>query len=232
MDAGSLQQHAGAGGTTAAAKLVKVERSADAMGTTYTIDAYGENQGKILAAMEQAFDEVRRLDQMISNYIPDSELSRVNDQAADHPVQVSREFFSLISSCIDYSRRSEGSFDITVGPLMKVWGFYKGSGHLPHRAEIRAALDQVGYQNIELDPSNLTLKLTRHGVNLDPGGVGKGLGVDRMVEILRTTESRPRSFPAVAAASTESVHRLQITEVGTCAFAIRKTRTRPLLRCI
>ncbi len=185
MDAGSLQQHAGAGGTTAAAKLVKVERSADAMGTTYTIDAYGENQGKILAAMEQAFDEVRRLDQMISNYIPDSELSRVNDQAADHPVQVSREFFSLISSCIDYSRRSEGSFDITVGPLMKVWGFYKGSGHLPHRAEIRAALDQVGYQNIELDPSNLTLKLTRHGVNLDPGGVGKGLGVDRMVEILR-----------------------------------------------
>ena len=185
VDAGSQQAHADRGVGTGTAKLVKVERMTDAMGTTYTIDAYGENEGKILAAMEQAFDEVRRLDQMISNYIPDSELSRVNDQAADHPVQVSQEFFNLISSCVDFSRRSEGSFDITVGPLMKVWGFYKGSGHLPHRAEVRAALDQVGYQNIELDPKTLTLKLKKRGVNLDPGGVGKGLAVDRMVQILR-----------------------------------------------
>ena len=103
-------------------ETLKLERSASAMGTTYTIVAYGENLGQMQAASEQAFDEARRLDQMLSNYVPESELSRVNQEAADHPVAVSQEFFDLLEACFDYSRKSEGSFDITVGPLMKVWG--------------------------------------------------------------------------------------------------------------
>ena len=117
--------------------LVKIERSVDVMGTTFTIDAYGVNAGALESATEEAFDEARRLDQMLSNYLPDSELSQVNQHAFESPVQVSKEFFQLLQDCLAYSRKSEGSFDITVGPLMKVWGFYKGSGHLPHRAEIR-----------------------------------------------------------------------------------------------
>ena len=64
------------------------------------------------------------------------------------------ELFQLLSACLEYSRQSEGAFDITVGPLMKVWGFYKGSGRLPHRAEVRAALAQVGYRHVLLDPAN------------------------------------------------------------------------------
>ena len=52
-------------------------------------------------------------------------------------MKVSPELFQLLSACVEYSRESEGAFDISVGPLMKVWGFYKGSGHLPHRAEVR-----------------------------------------------------------------------------------------------
>jgi FAD:protein FMN transferase len=167
---------------------VRLERSTDAMGTTFTIDTYGENQGMMQAAAEQAFDEAHRLDQMLSNYIPDSELSRVNREAAGRSVPVSREFFNLLAVCIDYSRKSEGSFDITVGPLMKVWGFYKDSGRLPHRAEIRTALDRVGYQNIQLDPSNLTVRFAKRGVDLDPGGVGKGYAVDRMADILRRNQ--------------------------------------------
>ena len=167
---------------------VRLERSIDVMGTTFTIDSYGENQGLMQSATEQAFEEAQRLDQMLSNYIPDSELSRVNREAPDRPVRVSREFFDLLAACLDYSRKSEGSFDITVGPLMKIWGFYKGSGRLPHRAEIRTALDAVGYQNIALDASNLTVRFKRPGVNLDPGGVGKGYAVDRMANILRQNQ--------------------------------------------
>jgi thiamine biosynthesis lipoprotein len=168
-------------------EALKLERSASAMGTTYTIVAYGENLGQMQAATEQAFDEARRLDQMLSNYMPESELSRVNQEAADHPVAVSQEFFDLLETCFDYSRKSEGSFDITVGPLMKVWGFYKGTGHLPHRAEVRAALDQIGYQNVELDPKGRTVRFRKRGMNLDPGGVGKGYAVDRMAAILRAS---------------------------------------------
>ena len=62
-----------------------------------------------------------------------------------------------------------------MGPLMKVWGFYKGTGHLPHRAEVRGALGQVGYRNILLDPKTQTVRFAQPGVELDPGGVGKGL---------------------------------------------------------
>ncbi len=155
------------------------------MGATFDIDFYGENMESMQAAAEAAFDEARRLDRMLSNYIPDSELSRLNDRAAQEPVRVSREFFVLLSSCLDYSARSNGAFDITVGPLMKVWGFYKGSGHLPHDGEVKRALESVGYRNIRLDPSNLTVRFAKPDVNLDPGGVGKGYAVDRMVAVLR-----------------------------------------------
>ncbi len=165
--------------------LVKVERSFEAMGTTYTIDAYGVNAGALEAATEGAFDEVRRLDGMLSNYLPDSELSQVNQRAFEAPVQVSREFFQLLQDCLAYSRKSEGSFDITVGPLMQVWGFYKGSGRLPHRAEVRAALEHIGYEHVKLDAENLTVRFSEPGMSLDPGGVGKGYAVDRMAAVLR-----------------------------------------------
>lgn len=157
----------------------------DAMGSTYSIIAYGRDRQRVLGAIELAFDEVRRLDQLLSNYRPASEWSQVNRFAAERPVQVSKELFDLLSACVEYSRESDGAFDITVGPLMKVWGFYKGSGHLPHRAEVRGALAKVGYQNIILDARALTVKFAQPGVEMDPGGIGKGYAVDRMVAILK-----------------------------------------------
>jgi thiamine biosynthesis lipoprotein len=68
---------------------------------------------------------------------------------------------------------------------MKVWGFYKGSGHLPHRPEVLAALTKVGYRHIHLDQGAQTIWFDRPGVELDPGGIGKGYAVDRMVDVLR-----------------------------------------------
>jgi thiamine biosynthesis lipoprotein len=168
-----------------AGELLRVENSLDAMGTTYTVVAYGPAGNELVAATEQAFEEVRRLDRMLSNYRPDSELSQVNRRAAEGPVAVSEEMFALLAACADYGRLSEGTFDITVGPLMKVWGFYRGSGRLPHRAEIRGALSRVGYQHVLLDPSARTVRFARPGMELDPGGVGKGYAVDRMVAVLK-----------------------------------------------
>jgi len=95
--------------------------------------------------------------------------------------------FQLLSACVEYSRASEGAFDITVGPLMKVWGFYKGTGHLPHRAEIRGALGKVGYRNIVLDARHSTVRLSQPGVEMDPGGIGKGYAVDKMISVLKSS---------------------------------------------
>ena len=166
-------------------ELERLEVNVDAMGSTYTMVLYGEDPARLRNAADQAAEDVRRLDRMISNYIPSSEWSQINTRAAHEPVRVSAEDFALLSDCLEYSRLSEGAFDITVGPLMKIWGFYKGTGHLPHRAEILGALDRVGYKNILLDPKTHTVRLAREGVEIDPGGIGKGYAVDRMVEVLK-----------------------------------------------
>ena len=166
-------------------ELLRHESSIDAMGSTFTVAAYGDDRQKLITAVDLALEEARRLDQKLSNYRPESEWSEVNRLAADRPVQVSPELFRLLAYCVEVSRESEGTFDITVGPLMRVWGFYKGSGHLPHRAEVRGTLVKVGFKNIVLDPLARTVRFSRQGVEIDPGGVGKGYAVDRMAGILK-----------------------------------------------
>src|SRR4051812_46143584 len=165
--------------------LLRLEKSADAMGSTYSIALYGYDRVRMEAAADAAFDEVRRLDDLLSNYKPESEWSQINRHAAEKPMKVSPELFRLLATCLEYSRESEGAFDISVGPLMKVWGFYKGSGHLPHRPEVLAAMTKVGYRHVRLDPKAQTVWFDRPGVELDPGGIGKGYAVDRMVDVLK-----------------------------------------------
>jgi FAD:protein FMN transferase len=162
-------------------ELLRLEDTADAMGSTYTVVLYGGDQEQLQSASQAAFDEVRRLDRMLSNYRPQSEWSEVNRSAAERPVRVSPELFELLEACLSYSRASEGAFDVSVGPLMRIWGFYKGTGRLPMKEEIAAVLPVVGYRNIELDRENRTIHFLRRGVELDPGGIGKGYAVDRMI---------------------------------------------------
>ena len=183
---------------------LRLESSADAMGSTYSLVLYGEDRAKLETASEDAFEEVRRLDRMLSNYRPESEWSQVNRYAAERPVKVSAELFQLLSACVEYSRQSEGAFDISVGPLMKVWGFYKGSGRLPQRAEVLKAFERVGYRKILLDASSKTVRFAKQGVELDPGGIGKGYAVDRVVDILR----RDGIAVALVSASGSSIYAL------------------------
>ncbi len=168
-----------------AGELLRLEQSAEAMGSVYSIALYGEDQGVMEKAAAEAFDEVRRLDQLLSNYKPDSPWSEVNRSAADRPVHVPRDLFVLLSDCLGYSAASEGAFDITVGPLMRVWGFYKGTGHLPRASEVEAARKIIGWQNILLDPASQTVRFRKKGIEMDPGGIGKGYAVDRMVDVLK-----------------------------------------------
>jgi len=165
-------------------EMSRAEGSVDTMGSTFTVVAYGVDRDRLQSAVESALEEARRLDRLLSNYRPESEWSEVNREAGDHPVHVSAELFNLLSACVGYSRQSEGTFDITVGPLMKIWGFYKGSGHLPHRAEVLGALDHTGYQGLILNAANQTVKFAKNGMDMDPGGIGKGYAVDKMAENL------------------------------------------------
>ena len=89
---------------------------------------------------------------------------------------------------------------------MKVWGFYKGEGLLPRKAEVAEALRHVGYEHVRLDRAARTVEFARPGVELDPGGIGKGYAVDRMVEVLKRQASASRSSQPAAAAFTDSEH--------------------------
>lgn len=180
---------------------LRLERSTDAMGTTFTVALYGSDRKSMDQAIDAAFEEVHRLDALLSNYRAESEWSRINREAATHPVEVPPELFRLLSDCIEYSRASEGTFDIAVGPLMRAWGFVGGERHIPSPGKIHDALELVGYRHLKMNAPERTVSFDRPGVEIDPGGVGKGYAVDRMVEIVRARGIRN----ALIAASGSSV---------------------------
>src|SRR5262249_50796718 len=98
------------------------------------------------------------------------------------------ELFSFIADAMRYNRESEGAFDITVGPLMKAWGFFRGEGHLPTVDELAAARRHVGAAHVILDPAEQTIGFDEPGVELDLGGIAKGYAVDRVVALLRRAQ--------------------------------------------
>lgn len=171
--------------TLSAQDQVCVHDDDEAMGATFSVTACGADRAGVDAALSAAFAEAHRLDRMLSNYDPKSEWSEMNRRAAARPVAVSGELFQLISECMRYSSESEGAFDITVGPLMKVWGFYKDEGTLPRGSEVKSALARVGYRHVRLDPAVGTVQFDHEGVELDPGGIGKGYAVDRIADVLK-----------------------------------------------
>jgi thiamine biosynthesis lipoprotein len=169
----------------AAQTLERYETSAMIMGSEFRVALYGTERKRLAVVADAALEEARKADRLLSDYLEDSELSRVNREAGSGPVAVSAEFFDVLERCLEYSHLSEGAFDPTVGRLMKTWGFYKGKGALPNRFSIWWTLRSVGYSHLSLDAQERTVSFERSGLELDPGGFGKGYAVERMIELLR-----------------------------------------------
>jgi thiamine biosynthesis lipoprotein len=169
----------------ASPELHRFEDSRVSMACTYTIALYGSVPKQLPLITAAALDEVDRIDALMSNYNPDSPLSRINRKASNGPVLVEPELFRFLQRCVVYSRQSEGAFDITVGPLMKAWGFFRGEGRIPWFFELWSVLRKVGYQHLILDETQRTVKFARSGMELDLGGVAKGYAVDRVIDLLK-----------------------------------------------
>ncbi|MGO8789137.1 MAG: FAD:protein FMN transferase [Terriglobia bacterium] len=156
------------------------------MGTTYFVVAYGRDQTFLSEVVGEVFTEIDELDQQMSNYKPESELSAINRDAAQRDVTVSPQLFELIQYSLRASQESGSDFDITVGPLMKLWGFFRGQGRLPSAAEIGQVQKRIGYQHVHLDPARRTIRFDTSGVEFDLGGIAKGYAVDQAAEIMRS----------------------------------------------
>jgi thiamine biosynthesis lipoprotein len=157
-----------------------------AMGTVFTIKCYMPDRESADQIMDAAFEEINRLEALLSNYQPSSELSRISRESGDGPVVTDPETFSFLARSFDWSDRSHGAFDITVGPLLRAWGFKARNGHVPTQAEQKLLRDQVGWDKVKLDAAAHSVRFTTHNsMELDPGSIGKGFAVDSVVALLR-----------------------------------------------
>lgn len=166
-------------------KLVRYEDHRISMACTYAITAYGTDEKQLRQITKEAFDEVDRIDRLMSHYKKESPLSQLNREAFQRPVKTDSELFNFITECVRYSQDSDGAFDITVGPLMKAWGFFRGEGRMPNRTELREVCQKIGYQHVILNEKEKTIRFDRAGIELDLGGIAKGYAVDQAIKILK-----------------------------------------------
>ena len=156
-----------------------------AMSTTFTLYLYERDAGKALQVSDEAFDEVDRVEQLLSNYRESSELSRINREAGIGPVTVDPEMMDFLRQAEHWSRVSDGAFDMTVGGLMKAWGFYRHRGSVPPAEVLEGLRAVTGWRGVKLDSAARTVRFEVPGIELDPGGIGKGFAVDAAVRVLR-----------------------------------------------
>lgn len=171
------------------------------MGTEFTIDLYAKDAANAQAEADAAFDEIDRLEDLLSNYKPSSELSRIGREAGRAPVTTDPETFRFLRRSLFWSAQSDGAFDITVGPLLKAWGFYEHGGRIPSESELKALRARVGWQKVRLNEAERSVTFTTHdSMDLDPGSIGKGFAVESAEKLLR--EAGVRSALISAGGST------------------------------
>jgi FAD:protein FMN transferase len=159
--------------------------SAHAMGTTFSITVCTSfDSSQALRSISKAFQEIDRLEKRISTWRRDSESSEVNRAAGEKAVRVGTDLFRIIEYSEKLSKRSNGAFDLTVGPLMELWGFRAKKQEFPSDAAVAETLRHVGYKNLFMDSNKRTLFLAKRGMQIDLSAVGKGYGVDCAGEVL------------------------------------------------
>ncbi|MFI4890165.1 MAG: FAD:protein FMN transferase [Steroidobacterales bacterium] len=154
------------------------------MGTRITVEVWTDDATRADQANEAVLAAMRHIDETMSTYKPTSEVSRVNAQAADGPVHISKELFDLLVSAKEYSRLTEGAFDITYASVGYLYDFRKRIH--PDEAHIRAALPAVNYEHVLLDGERQTVRFSQKGVRIDLGGIAKGYAVDCGIDALRS----------------------------------------------
>jgi thiamine biosynthesis lipoprotein len=162
-----------------------VTRSRLLMGTLCEVHVYHDDASVARAAADAALDAMARADALLSNYKPQSELSAMNREAARAPFRASAELFDFVRRCADYHRATNGAFDPTVGPLVRAWGFLTPHPARPSDAAIATAKARSGFDKVTLDAATRTIGYRTDGVEVDPGGIGKGWAVDEAVAVLK-----------------------------------------------
>lgn len=159
--------------------------SHEAMATTFEVIIVHEDEHYARQAAIAAFDEVDRLEQELSRFLENSEVTRINSLPADQSLQLGLDAFECLKIAERIYDETKGAFDITIGTLLKCWRNEDGLARKPSPKEIDLARLHTGTNLLQLDEAEHTIKLSVSGVQIDLGGIGKGYAVDRVAELLR-----------------------------------------------
>jgi thiamine biosynthesis lipoprotein len=172
------------------------------MGTVFEIEAYGGDANRTAAAVEEAFQSIRRADAILSDYRDDSELSRLNRDGAQGFVALSPDLYGVLRTSVEYSRMTDAAFDVTVGPLVDTWRRASKQDRWPADSELSRVRSLVGFGRLQFDAARPAARFEQPGMRVDFGGIGKGWGIDRATEVLR----RNGIERALISAGTSSVY--------------------------
>ena len=164
---------------------VRFEFSEAHMGTRFRIVVYAASVRAAAIASSAAFERIGRLDAIMSDYRETSELIQLCNQPRDTKVTVSKDLFRVLGAGQGLAARSNGAFDVTVGPLVRLWRRARRTGELPDRQKLAEALDSTGYTKLHLDRSSRSVILEKSGMLLDLGGIAKGFAVDEAMKVLK-----------------------------------------------
>jgi thiamine biosynthesis lipoprotein len=159
------------------------QREEAIMGTRVAVELWSEDATLAQRAMDAVIAEMIRTDELMSTYKPESQLSQVNAHAFERPVQVDPEIIDVVMRSFEFSRESNGAFDITYASVGYLYD-YRAHQH-PTGEQISAALPAVDWRQVQVDPKANSIRFLKPGMRIDLGGIAKGYAVDRSIEMLR-----------------------------------------------
>jgi thiamine biosynthesis lipoprotein len=166
--------------------LGRFEFSEPHMGTTFRIVLYAPDKTAATSAAKAAFARIAELDRIMSDYKADSELMQLCKKAGGPPVEVTIDLFNVLKKAEEISKLSEGTFDVSIGPVVKLWRKARRTGKLPNEQQLKKALALVDYRKIRLSAEGRRVELQLIGMLLDLGGIAKGYAADAALAILRS----------------------------------------------
>lgn len=155
------------------------------MGIDARIEVYASRQDVAVKACDAAFRRIAELEAIMSDYRPDSEIMRLAGKAGTGPVRISPDLFRVLERAQTFSVQTDGSFDVTVGPLVQLWRRARKEGKLPDSVELERARQLVGFQKLQLNRRRRTARLETPGMRIDLGGIAKGYAADEALAVLR-----------------------------------------------
>jgi FAD:protein FMN transferase len=170
--------------TASRATLTRFEYEEPHMGTTFRVVLYASDQAKADKAAHHAFARIAAIDRRLTDYVETSELSQVTKVAVGYPVRVSDDLLNVLVPAQDLARRSDGAFDITVGPLTHLWRRARRQVEMPAPDVLADARAVVGYRMLHVDAVGRTVQVDRTGMRLDAGGIAKGYTADMALAVL------------------------------------------------